>query len=261
MLRLENLEVVYDGVIFAVKGVSIHVPEGKVVAALGPNGSGKTTTLRAIAGILKSQEGEVTGGTIRFEGRDINKLPPEKIHGLGLSLIPEHGGLFSDLTVEENLRLGAASAGRKGAGLDKVWEWFPWLQKRARVRAGYLSGGEQQMLAMGRVLLAKPRLLMLDEPSLGLAPTIVKELFSFIQRLNKEEGVTILLVEQNAALTLGIADYGYILENGRIVLTGTATDLLADKEIRQYYLGLGQQSERRSYRDAKHYKTRKRWLS
>lgn len=261
MLQVENLEVVYDNVIFAVKGVSIKVEEGKVVAALGPNGSGKTTMLRAIAGILKSQEGEITGGNVRFQGHDLSKLPPEKIRTLGLSLIPEHGGLFGDLTTEENLRLGAASVGRKSASLDKVWEWFPRLHERAKVRAGYLSGGEQQMLALGRVLLAKPKLLMLDEPSLGLAPTIVQELFSFIKRLNKEEGVTILLVEQNAALTLGIADYGYILENGRIVLDGKSTDLLADKEVRQYYLGLGQESQRRSYRDAKHYKTRKRWLS
>ncbi|MDT3700926.1 MAG: ABC transporter ATP-binding protein [Thermincola sp.] len=261
MLQVENLEVVYDDVIYAVKGVSINVEEGKVMAALGPNGSGKTTMLRAIAGILKSQEGEVTGGNIRFNDHDLTKIPPEKIYSLGLSLIPEHGGLFSDLTTEENLRLGAASVGRQGASLDKVWEWFPRLHERAKVRAGYLSGGEQQMLAMGRALLSKPKLLMLDEPSLGLAPTVVKELFSFIQRLNKEEGVTILLVEQNASLTLGIADYGYILENGRIVLDGTAKDLLADKEVRQYYLGLGQESQRRSYRDAKHYKTRKRWLS
>lgn len=260
MLQVENLEVVYDDVIYAVKGVSIKVEEGKVVAALGPNGSGKTTMLRAIAGILKSQDGEVTGGNIRFAGHDLIKYPPEKIRNLGLSLIPEHGGLFSDLTTEENLRLGA-TAGRKSASLDKVWEWFPRLHERAKVRAGYLSGGEQQMLALGRVLLSKPRLLMLDEPSLGLAPTVVQELFSFIQRLNKEEGVTILLVEQNAALTLGIADNGYILENGRIVLDGAAKDLLADKEVRQYYLGLGQESQKRSYRDAKHYKTRKRWLS
>lgn len=261
MLQVENLEVVYDNVIFAVKGVSVKVAEGNIVAVLGPNGSGKTTMMRAIAGILKSQEGEITGGSIRFEGRDITKMPPEKIYKLGLSLIPEHGGLFSDLTTEENLRLAAAAVGRKDTTLDKVWEWFPRLKERARIRSGYLSGGEQQMLALGRVLLAKPRLLMLDEPSLGLAPTVVQELFSFIQRMNREEGVTILLVEQNAALTLGIADYGYILENGRIVLDGPGPELLADKEVRQYYLGLGQESQRRSYRQAKHYKTRKRWLS
>lgn len=261
MLEVENLEVVYDNVISAVKGISIKVEEGNVVAALGPNGSGKTTMLRAIAGILKSQEGEITGGKVRFEGHDLSKLPPEKIRNLGLSLIPEHGGLFGDLTTEENLRLGAVSGGHKGVSLDKVYEWFPRLHERAKVRAGYLSGGEQQMLALGRVLLAKPRMLMLDEPSLGLAPSVVQDLFSFIQRLNKEEGVTILLVEQNAALTLGIADYGYILENGRIVLDGASKELLADKEIRQYYLGLGQESQRRSYRDTKHYKTRKRWLS
>lgn len=264
MLMVENLEVVYDEVISAVKGVSLELPPGQIVTVLGPNGSGKTSVLRAIAGVLKSQEGEITGGTIQFEGRRIDGEPPERISRLGIMLIPEGGGLFEDLTVQEHLQLVLVAGQRREDGqrdLQQVWEWFPGLKERLKTRAGYLSGGEQQMLALARALLIKPKVLLMDEPSLGLAPRVVMELFGFLERLNREEGVAILLVEQNAAMALAIADHGYILENGRIVLDGPAQELLHDKEVRHYYLGVGQEGKKRSYRDAKHYKTRKRWLS
>ncbi|TDA69707.1 MAG: ABC transporter ATP-binding protein [Clostridia bacterium] len=262
MLSIENIEVVYDEVIYAVKGVSVKVPDGQIVTLLGPNGAGKTSILRAMSGILKSREGEITGGNIFLDGQSIAGHPPEKVRRAGIYLIPEGGGLFEDLTVEENLRLGLLhSRGDQADGLGKAWEWFPVLQQRAWVRAGYLSGGEQQMLALARALLARPKVLMLDEPSLGLAPLIVDELFGFIRKINEEEGISILLIEQNARRALAIASYGYIMENGKIVLDAPAGELLQDKEVKEFYLGFGQGSKRRSYRDVKHYKRTKRWLS
>lgn len=263
MLQVTNLEVVYDEIIYAVKGVSLRLDQGGIVAVLGPNGSGKTSILRAIAGILKSQEGAITGGAIEYAGKRLNRLPPERIARLGLTLIPEGGGLFEDLTVQEHLQLALATSGRPEArsDLQRVWSWFPRLKDRLQTRAGYLSGGEQQMLALARVLLVRPAVLLMDEPCLGLAPLVVRELFGFLKRLNEEEKVSVLLVEQNAAMALSIASYGYVLENGRVVLDGPASQLLQDREVREYYLGTGQRERKRNYREAKHYKTRKRWLS
>ncbi len=263
MLEVQNLEVVYDRVIFAVKGVSIKVPEGGIVAVLGPNGSGKTTILRAVAGILKSQKGDITFGQVKFDGQSIADLPPDQIRRLGLCLLPERGGIFDELTVDENLRLGAilGPSGDFQNRLEKAWDWFPRLKDRRKIRSGYLSGGEQQMLALARVLLARPRFLMLDEPSLGLAPIIVDEIFAFIKRLNAEENISVLIVEQNAARALSIASYAYVLENGKTVLDGGTSDLLKDKEIKEFYLGIGGEGTRRNYRNIKHYKRRKRWLS
>lgn len=262
MLDVQNLEVVYDRVIFAVKGVSIRVPEGQIVAILGPNGSGKTTILRAVAGILKSQKGDVTYGKISFDGQTTTGLPPHRIRQKGLCLLPERGGLFDELTVEENLKLGGilGSSGNWPQGLEKAWTWFPRLRERRHLRSGYLSGGEQQMLALARALLSRPRLLMLDEPSLGLAPMIVDEIFRSIKRLNEEEKISILMVEQNAARALGLASYAYILENGKTVMDGPSKELAADKEIKEFYLGVGGQGKR-NYQNIKHYKRRKRWLS
>lgn len=266
MLLVENLEVVYNEVISAVKGISIKLPIGDIIAILGPNGSGKTSILRAIAGILKSQEGEITGGTVSLDGNQINGFPPEKVASLGIHLIPEGGGLFDDLTVLEHLRLAhsfsKAAKGKIGdKSFEKVWDWFPRLKERAMIKAGYLSGGEQQILALSMVLIIKPRILLMDEPSIGLAPVIVKELFSFLQRLNADEKMTVLLVEQNAFMALDVAKHGYILENGIIVLDGPSADLLVDKQVQEYYLGVGDKGSRRSYKDVKHYKTKKRWLS
>ncbi len=266
MLSVENLELVYNKVITAVKGVSIKVPLGEITIILGPNGSGKTSILRAIAGILKSQEGEIYNGTISLEGRRIDGFSPERISAMGIRLVPEGAGLFEDLTVFEHLRL-AHYLNRKGRGQDSqdgfesVWSWFPTLRERKKVKVGYLSGGEQQMVSLALVLVAKPRILIMDEPSIGLAPRIVRELFGFLQRLNADEKVTILLVEQNASLSLEIANHGYILENGKIVLDGPSRDLLNDRQVREYYLGIGNTEKKRSYRDVKHYKTRKRWLA
>ena len=266
MLLVENLELIYNEIITAVKGVSIKVPIGEITIILGPNGSGKTSILRAIGGILKSQDGEITNGTISLEGHRIDGYTPEKISSLGVRLVPEGAGLFEDLTVFEHLRLAQYSnksiqSKVKQDLFENVWAWFPTLKERKKIKVGYLSGGEQQMVSLAMVLVARPRILIMDEPSIGLAPIIVKELFGFLRRLNKEENVTILLVEQNAAISLGIANYGYILENGKIVLDGLACDLLNDKQVREYYLGIGDMEKKRSFRDVKHYKTRKRWLA
>lgn len=266
MLLIENLEIVYNEVITAIKGVSIKVPIGEITVILGPNGSGKTSILRAIGGILKSQDGEISNGTISLEGNRIDGYIPEKISSMGIRLVPEGAGLFEDLTVFEHLRL-ATYLNKNNQGKDNhdsyenVWNWFPSLKERRKTKVGYLSGGEQQMVSLALVLVARPRILIMDEPSIGLAPIIVKELFGFLRRLNKDENVTILLVEQNASVSLEIANHGYILENGKIVLDGSARDLLNDKQVREYYLGIGNMEKKRSFRDVKHYKTRKRWLS
>lgn len=262
MLKVENIELVYNDVINAVKSSSLQVSEGQIVTLLGPNGAGKTSLLRAISGILRSQNAEITSGQIYMGDTKISGLEPEAIFKQGIFLIPEGGGLFEDLTTQENLQIGLNTrSSQADEGIEKIWSWFPNLKERANIRAGYLSGGEQQMLALGRAMLIKPKLLMLDEPSLGLAPLIVEELFTFIKRLNAEEGMSILLVEQNARKALEVASYGYVMENGKIVFDAPAVDLVKDKEIQEFYLGAGKETKKRSYRDVKHFKRKKRWLS
>lgn len=264
MLTLNNIEVIYNDVILVLKGLSMEVPEGKIVGLLGSNGAGKSTTLKAISGLLKPEDGEVTDGTIEFGGVQIHHFDAADIVRLGIFQVMEGRRVFEHLSVEENLVAGGYTrrdSSGLGADIDLVYNYFPPLKERRRQTAGYLSGGEQQMLAIGRALMAKPKLMMLDEPSLGLAPMLVREIFSIIKRINEEQGTTILLVEQNANLTLAVADYAYIMENGRIVLDGYPSDLRENADVREFYLGLTEVGKRKSYRDVKHYKRRKRWLS
>jgi branched-chain amino acid transport system ATP-binding protein len=261
LLELNNVEVIYDEVILVLRGLSMAVQPGKIVALLGSNGAGKSTTLKAISGLLPSENGEISDGSITFEGVELRRRDAAEIVRLGISQVMEGRRVFGHLTVEENLVAGAYTR-RDGwrADLEMVYEYFPSLRERRDGAAGYLSGGEQQMLAIGRALMSKPRLLMLDEPSLGLAPLLVAEIFEIIERLTKELETTILVVEQNARLALGIADHAYIMENGRIVLDGSAAELGRNPDVQQFYLGLGESGERRNYRAVKHYKRRKRWL-
>ncbi len=264
MLALNNIEVIYDGVILVLKGVSLTVREGGITTLLGANGAGKTTTLKAISGLLHSERGEVTKGSVEFHGARIDGLPPHDIVKRGVVQIFEGRRVFEHLTTEENLIAGAhiqTSRQRVQEGIDRVYAYFPRLKERRAVQAGYLSGGEQQMLVIGRALMAHPKVMLLDEPSLGLAPMLVEEIFEIVQRLNQQEQLTVLLVEQNAALALGIAEHGYVMENGRIVLDGTAEALKENADIKEFYLGLTEVGARKSYRDVKHYKRRKRWLS
>jgi branched-chain amino acid transport system ATP-binding protein len=264
MLNLNNVEVIYDGVILVLKGVSLEVRDGGITTVLGANGAGKTTTLKAISGLLRTERGEVTKGSIEFGGQRIDRLPAYELVGRGLVQVFEGRRVFEHLTTEENLIAGAHTErdrGRVNAGIDRVYQYFPRLKERRGVQAGYLSGGEQQMLAIGRALMANPRLMLLDEPSLGLAPMLVEEIFAIIQRLNREQQLTVLLVEQNATLALTIAEHGYVMENGRIVLEGSAEALRENADIKEFYLGLTEVGARKSYRDVKHYKRRKRWLS
>jgi len=263
MLTLNNIEVIYNEVILVLKGMSIHVPEGKIVGLLGSNGAGKSTTLKAISGLLKPEDGEVTDGSIEFLGETIHHMDAADIVSRGIFQVMEVRRVFEHLTTEENLIAGSYT--RRDANthleLDMVYSYFPRLLERRHQTAGYLSGGEQQMLAIGRALMAKPKLMMLDEPSLGLAPLLVMEIFDIIKRINQEHGTTILIVEQNANQTLGMADYAYIMESGRIVLEGYPADLSENADVREFYLGLTEVGNRKSYRDVKHYKRRKRWLS
>jgi branched-chain amino acid transport system ATP-binding protein len=263
LLRLNNVEVRYDRVILVLKGLSLEVPEGQIVTLLGANGAGKSTTLKAISGLLKSEDGEVSDGSIDFDGRPIAHLDPADIVQRGIFQVMEGRRIFEHLTVEENLLAGAHTRGRGSlAGdLNQVYDYFPRLKGRRQSTAGYLSGGEQQMLAIGRALMAKPRLIMLDEPSLGLAPLIVQQIVEIIQRINRESGTTILLVEQNARLAMSVASYAYLMENGRIVLEGPPAKLRENQDVQEFYLGLTELGQRRSYRDVKHYKRRKRWLT
>ncbi|MGD8553795.1 MAG: ABC transporter ATP-binding protein [Anaerolineales bacterium] len=266
MLRLNNVEVIYSDVIQVLRGVSLEVPDGSIVALLGANGAGKTTTLRAISGLLRSQDGEVTRGTIEYNGERIDNLPPSRIVGRGIIQVLEGRRLFQHLTVEENLTVGSIARGRASTtksiknDLDQVYEYFPRLRDLRRSISGFLSGGEQQMLVIGRGLMAHPQLMMLDEPSLGLAPILVADIFGVIQRMSANEGISILLVEQNARLALDVANFAYVMETGRIVLDGPADQLSENEDIKEFYLGLTQLGERKSYRDVKHYKRRKRWL-
>jgi len=263
-LRLNNIEVIYSDVILVLKGVSLEVPEGKIVALLGANGAGKTTTLKAISGVLRTELGEVTDGSIEFDGLRIDKMDPEEIVRLGIVQVMEGRRLFEHLTVEENLLVGAYArddAHGIRADLEKVYGYFPKLQEMRKRTSGYLSGGERQMLVMGRALMARPKVMLLDEPSLGLSPLLVKEIFKLIEDINKKEGVSILLVEQNARKALGLSDYGYVMENGRIVLDGPSQKLKENEDIKEFYLGLSELGSRKSYKEVKHYKRRKRWLA
>jgi len=264
VLKLNNVEVVYDRTILVLKGISLEVPEQRIVTLLGSNGAGKSTTLKAISGLLRPERGEIIVGSVELHGERIDHLQPEQIVKLGVTQVMEGRRVFEDLTTEENLIAGAHT--RRGAGelrrdLAAVYEYFPRLAERKGLKAGYLSGGEQQMLAIGRAFMARPKLMLLDEPSLGLAPLLVEEIFQIIQRLNREEKVTVLLVEQNAAMALTIAEHGYVMENGRIVLEGPAAMLRENADVKEFYLGLTEVGSRKSYRDVKHYKRRKRWLS
>ena len=262
VLEVNNVEVIYEDVILVLRGLSLAVGEGQVVALLGSNGAGKSTTLKAISGLLPSEHGEVTEGQVLYQGRKITHVDPARIVRLGISLVMEGRRVFEHLTVHENLVAGAYTrrGGEVAADLDLVYGFFPRLAERRNQQAGYLSGGEQQMLAIGRALMSKPRLMMLDEPSLGLAPLLVAEIFERIRALNQELGTTVLLVEQNARRALEIADHAYVMENGRIVLEGPAAELASNPDVQEFYLGLSEGGARKSYRDVKHYKRRKRWL-
>jgi len=264
MLQVNNIEVVYMNVIQVLRGVSLEVGDGQIVALLGANGAGKTTTLKAISGLLKTEEGEVTDGSIDFDGKRIDRYGPEDIAAMGISQVMEGRRVLEHLSVEENLLVGAyRRKDRAGVKRDMevVFDYFPRLKDLRRRMSGYLSGGEQQMLVIGRALMARPKLMLLDEPSLGLAPLLVQEIYEIIQRINAEQKMAILLVEQNASAALGIADYGYVMENGRIVLGGPAEKLRDNEDVKEFYMGLSAVGSRKSYREVKHYRRRKRWLT
>jgi len=264
MLRLNNIEVIYSDVILVLKGVSLEVPDGKIISLLGANGAGKTTTLKAISGVLYTELGEVTDGSIEFDNMRIDGKAPEEIVQMGIVQVMEGRRMFEHLTVEENLRVGAYARKDREVilkDLESVYHYFPRLKDLRGHVSGYLSGGERQMLVMGRALMANPKVMLLDEPSLGLSPLLVREIFSIIKRINKEEGTSILLVEQNAKIALSTSDYGYIMENGRVVLDGLSPKLKENEDIKEFYLGLSQVGKRKSYREVKHYRRRKRWLS
>ena len=261
MLAINNIKVYYNEVILALNGISLSVPEGKIVALLGNNGAGKTTALRTITGLLKAVNGKVEMGSVIFDGKEIHHQRPESIVRSGISIVPEGRGIFKEITVEENLKIGGFTKKYSSEDMEFIYDYFPVLRERRKSLAGYLSGGEQQMLAIGRALMAKPRLLILDEPSLGLAPLLVERIFEIIQRINLENNTTIFLVEQNANVALNIADYGYILENGQIVFEDTGINLLENDNIKEFYLGLGKDAKRKSFQNIKSYKRKKRWLS
>ena len=263
LLNVNNIEVIYDRVILVLKGVSFHVPEGGIVALLGANGAGKTTTLKAISNLLRAERGDVTKGTIEYRDERIEKLSAHDLVTRGVVQVMEGRHCFEHLTVEENLLTGAYIRSDKknfADDLDLVYRYFPRLKERRKAQAGYTSGGEQQMTAIARALMTRPKMMLLDEPSMGLAPQLVEEIFGIVSRLNEEEGVTILLAEQNTNMALRYARYGYILENGRVVLDGEASTLRENEDVKEFYLGLSS-SGRRSYRDVKSYRRRKRWLA
>jgi len=264
MLRITNLETVYNDVVLALKGISLEVPAGRIVALLGANGAGKTTTINTISGIRKTINLAIEDGSVEFDGELINDCEPYEIVSRGILQVPEGRRVFAELTVDENIVIGSyslADRSKFNRNRDMVYEYFPILRERADQRAGYLSGGEQQMLAIARALVAEPRLIIMDEPSLGLAPLIVKEIFDIVASINSDRNVAILLVEQNANVALSIAHYGYILENGRIVMEGASQKLRENKDIQEFYLGLTEVGAKKSFRNVKHYKRRKRWLS
>ena len=264
VLSVNNIEVIYDHVILVLKGVSFEVSEGGIVALLGANGAGKTTTLKAISNLLKSERGEVTKGSISYKGERVDTLTPNELVRKGVIQVMEGRHCFEHLTVEENLLTGAytrkAGRGEIARDLELVYSYFPRLQERRKSQAGYTSGGEQQMMALGRALMSQPTTILLDEPSMGLAPQLVEEIFEIVKRLNQEEGVTFLLAEQNTTVALRYATYGYILENGRVVMDGDAHALLENEDVKEFYLGVSG-GNRKSFRDVKHYRRRKRWLA
>ena len=263
-LSVNNVEVIYDHVILVLKGVSLEVERGKIVALLGANGAGKTTTLKAISNLLRAERGDVTKGSIEFDGERIDRLTPAELVRRGVCQVMEGRHCFQHLTVEENLLTGAFSrkVGRAElkADLEKVYDYFPRLKQRRSSQSGYTSGGEQQMTAVGRALMAQPKMILLDEPSMGLAPQIVEEIFEIVKSLNQKEGVSFLLAEQNTMVALRYGDYGYILENGRVVMDGVASELATNEDVKEFYLGLSS-SGRKSFRESKHYRRRKRWLA
>jgi branched-chain amino acid transport system ATP-binding protein len=264
ILSVNNIEVIYDHVILVLKGVSLHVPRGGIVALLGANGAGKTTTLKAISNLLHAERGEVSKGSIHFDGIEVHRLSPNELVRRGCIQVMEGRECFAHLTIEENLLTGAFTRpdGRVAIrrDLDLVYSYFPRIAERKNSLAGYTSGGEQQMCALGRALMSKPKMILLDEPSMGLAPQIVEEIFEIVKRLNQQEGVSFLLAEQNTNMALKYAAYGYILESGRVVLDGEAKALRENEDVKEFYLGVGE-SGRRSFRNVKHYKRRKRWLA
>jgi len=264
ILSLNNIEVVYDRVILVLKGVSLTVPAGGIVALLGANGAGKTTTLKAVSNLLHSERGEVTKGSILFDGAEVQALSPNELVRRGCIQVMQGRYCFGHLTVEENLLTGAFTRRDGGAAiradLDKVYGYFPRLRERRTALAGYTSGGEQQMCALGRALMSRPKMILLDEPSMGLAPQVVEEIFAIMKSLNESEGVSFLLAEQNTNLALKYAGYGYILENGRLVLDGAAASLRENEDVKEFYLGIAE-GRRKSFREGKHYKRRKRWLA
>ena len=265
ILKINNIEVKYHEVILVVKGVSIEVPDGGIVALLGANGAGKSTTLKAVSGLLNHEDGEVTDGSIEFMGERIDKMRAEKIAKMGIVQVIEGRRVFEHLTVEQNLKVGAHMKKKGGRsikeGLEMVYNYFPRLKEKRNETAGFISGGEQQMTVVGRALMTSPKLILLDEPSMGLAPLLIHEIFNIITRLNQEENISILLVEQNAKLALNVAPYAYVMENGRIVMNDTAEKLRQNPDIKDFYLGLKDHGGRKSFRDIKHYKRRKRWLA
>ena len=265
ILKINNIEVKYHEVILVIKGFSIEVPKGGIVALLGANGAGKSTTLKAISGLLNHEDGKVTDGSIEFMGERIDRMKAEKIAKMGIVQVIEGRKVFEHLTVEENLKVGAHMKKRSGkdmkVSLDMVYHYFPRLREKRTETAGFISGGEQQMTVVGRALMTTPKLILLDEPSMGLAPLLIHEIFDIITRLNKEENISILLVEQNAKLALSIAPYAYVMENGRVVMDDTSEKLRENPDIKDFYLGLTDVGGRKSFRDVKHYKRRKRWIT
>ncbi|HTD04111.1 ABC transporter ATP-binding protein [Undibacterium sp.] len=264
LLSINNIEVIYDHVILVLKGVSLQVPQGKIVALLGANGAGKSTTLKAISNLLRAERGDVTKGAIEFRGERVDRLTPNDLVKKGVIQVMEGRHCFAHLTVEENLLTGAytrhLSRAELKSSLDMVYAYFPRLKERRASQAGYTSGGEQQMTAIGRALMAKPSMILLDEPSMGLAPQIVEEIFEIVKDLNSKENVSFLLAEQNTMVALRYADFGYILENGRVVMEGLASDLATNEDVKEFYLGVSG-AGRKSFRDMKFYRRRKRWLA
>ena len=264
LLDVNGIEVIYNHVILVLKGVSLQVPEGRIVALLGANGAGKTTTLRAISNLLKGERGDVTKGHIQYRGQRIERLSPAELVKRGVVQVMEGRHCFAHLTIEENLLTGAytrsMSRGDTAAALERVYQYFPRLKQRRGSQSGYTSGGEQQMTAIGRALMANPNMILLDEPSMGLAPQIVEEIFEIVRDLNQRERVSFLLAEQNTNIALRYADYGYILENGRVMMDGAARDLAQNEDVKEFYLGISS-GERKSFRDNKFYRRRKRWLA
>jgi branched-chain amino acid transport system ATP-binding protein len=264
ILSVNNIEVIYDHVILVLKGVSLEVPKGGIVALLGANGAGKTTTLKAISNLLHSERGEVTKGSIVFEDQQVHRLSPNQLVRRGCVQVMEGRHCFGHLTIEENLLTGAFTRkdGRAAiaSDLEMIYQYFPRLKERRHAMAGYTSGGEQQMCAIGRAMMSRPKMILLDEPSMGLAPQIVEEIFGIVESLNEKEGVSFLLAEQNTFMALKFARYGYILENGRVVMDGDAKSLIENEDVKEFYLGIAD-GKRKSFREGKHYKRRKRWLA